>query len=151
MPSGIFITAFAFFAIKSLPKSKLTQIGYLGVGIFYGIGTILVSFFPCDKGCNNEMIDPSISQLIHNLSGMLTYMIVPICLIIIGVAAIKWKAAKFVTFSGIVFGLIAMLFVGILSVNLQSNYVGLYQRIIEGSILLFILICSFYFRRLNKN
>ena len=40
IPSGIFITAFAFIAIKNVPKSTLTQIGFLGIGIFYGIATI---------------------------------------------------------------------------------------------------------------
>lgn len=80
------MTAFAFMAIKNLPKSRLTQIGFLGVGIFYGIATIIVSLFPCNKGCDKEFIDPSLSQLLHNLSGLLTYIIVPISLIIIGVS-----------------------------------------------------------------
>jgi len=148
IPSGILI---AFFAIKSLPKSKLTQIGFLGIGIFYGIATIIVSLFPCDKGCDKELVDPSLSQLIHNLTGLLTYMIVPICLIIIGIAARKWIDAKYVSYISIICGLTAMLFVSILSSELQSKFVGLYQRIVEGSILAFIITCSFYFRSLHKN
>jgi len=148
IPSGILI---AFFAIKSLPKSKLTQIGFLGIGIFYGIATIIVSLFPCDKGCDKELVDPSLSQLIHNLTGLLTYMIVPICLIIIGIAARKWIDAKYVSYISIICGLTAMLFVSILSSELQPKFVGLYQRIVEGSILAFIITCSFYFRSLHKN
>lgn len=150
IPSGILIALFAFFAVKSLPKSKLTLIGFLGIGIFYGIATIIVSLFPCDKGCDKELVDPSLSQLIHNLTGLLTYMIVPICLIIVGIAARKWIDAKHVSYISIICGLTAMLFVGILSSDLQSKFVGLYQRIVEGSILAFIIICSFYFRSLHK-
>ena len=150
IPSGIFIAAFAFLAIKNLPKSKLTQIGFLGIGIFYGIATILVSLFPCDKGCDKELVDPSLSQLIHNLTGLLTYIIVPISLIIIGVSARKWANSKYVSYLSIICGLTAVLFVGILSSDLQSKFAGLYQRIIEGSILTFIITCSIYFRTLQK-
>ena len=150
IPSGIFIAAFAFLAIKNLPKSKLTQIGFLGIGIFYGIATILVSLFPCDKGCDKELVDPSLSQLIHTLTGLLTYIIVPICLIVIGVSAKKWANSKCVSYLSIICGLTAVLFVGILSSDLQSKFAGLYQRIIEGSILTFIITCSIYFRTLQK-
>lgn len=150
LPSGIFITAFAFFSIKCLQKLVLAQIGFFILGVFYGISTIIVSIFPCDEGCNPDMINPSIAQLIHNLTGMLTYMIVPISLIIIGVAATKWTKAKYVSIMGIILGLLAMLFVGILSANLRSNFAGLYQRIIESSILSFIIVCSFYFKNIEK-
>ena len=150
IPSGIFITAFAFLAIKNLPKSTLTQIGFLGIGIFYGIATILVSLFPCDKGCDKELVDPSISQLIHNLTGLLTYIIVPISLIIIGVSARKWANNKYVSHVSIFCGLTSVLLVGILSSDLQSKFAGLYQRIIEGLILAFIITCSIYFRTLQK-
>ena len=151
IPSGIFITAFAFLAIKNLPKSTLTQIGFLGIGIFYGIATILVSLFPCDKGCDKELVDPSISQLIHNLTGLLTYIIVPISLIIIGVSARKWANNKYVSHVSIFCGLTSVLLVGILSSDLQSKFAGLYQRIIEGLILAFIITCSIYFRTLQKS
>ncbi|MEO6684103.1 MAG: DUF998 domain-containing protein [Ginsengibacter sp.] len=150
IPSGIFITAFAFLAIKNLPKSKITQIGFLGIGIFYGIGTIVVSLFPCDKGCNKELIDPSLSQLIHNLTGLLTYIIVPISLIIISASARKWPNSKCVSYLSFICGLTAVLFVSILSADLQSKFAGLFQRIIEGSILTFIITYSIYFRMLQK-
>ena len=149
VPSGIFIAAFAVLAIKSLPKSKLIQIGFFGIGIFYGLATILVSIFPCDKGCNKEMIDPSISQLIHNLTGFLTYLIVPVSLIIIGISARKWPKRNYVSIFGIICGLIALMFVTILFSDLKSEFAGLYQRIIEGSILTFIIICSIYLRTLD--
>ena len=151
IPSGISIAVFAFHAIKVLPKSKDTQIGFLGIGIFYGLATILVSLFPCDKGCDKELVDPSLSQLIHNLTGLLTYLIVPISLIILGIAARKWEKGKYVSFVGIICGLISILFVGILSSDLQSKFAGFYQRIIEGSVLIWIIVCSFYLRHFKKN
>ncbi len=150
IPSGIFIAVFTFLAVKVLPKSKFTKIGFLGIGLFYGLATVLVSLFPCDKGCDKELVDPSLSQLIHNITGLLTYIIVPLSLIILGIAARKWGNAKYVSFLGIIFGLTSILFVGILSSDLQSKFAGLYQRIIEGSVLVWIVICSFYLRNFHK-
>lgn len=131
LPSGIFIAAFAFYAASVLPKSTFSKLGFTGLGLFYGIATIMVSLFPCDKGCNKEFIDPSLSQLIHNLTGLFTYIIVPISLLILGIAAKKWANGKYLAYTGIVCGLTAILFVGILSSDLHSKVAGLYQRIIE--------------------
>jgi amino acid transporter len=88
--------------------------------------------------------------LIHNLTGLLTYLIVPISLIILGIAARKWEKGRNVSFAGIICGLISILFVGILSADLQSEFAGLYQRIIEGAVLIWIIKCSFYLRHLKK-
>ena len=68
IPSGVLLTIFSFAALKKFPTSNVTKIGYCGLGIFYGIATIIVGLFPCDKGCNKELIDPGVSQLIHNLT-----------------------------------------------------------------------------------
>ena len=149
LPSGIFIAAFAFYAVKILPKSTFTKLGFAGLGIFYGIATLIVSLFPCDKGCDKELVDPSLSQLIHNLTGLLTYVIVPFCLLILGIVARKWIDGKYVHYLGIFLGLTAILFVSILSADLHSKFVGVYQRIIEGSILAWIIVCSFYLKTLQ--
>jgi len=50
IPSEILLTIFSFAGIKKFPKSNLTKIGFWGFGIFYGIATIIVGLFPCDKG-----------------------------------------------------------------------------------------------------
>jgi hypothetical protein len=147
LPAGICLAAFAFLAIRVLPKNKLAQAGFYGIGIFYGLGTVVVSLFPCDAGCNKEFIDPSLSQFIHNSTGMLTYLSVPASLILVGIAALKWTNAKTVAYSGIVSGILAMAFVGILSDGMDTGYAGLYQRIIEGSVLFFIVTCSIYLHK----
>lgn len=149
-PSGIFIAAFAFYAASVLPKSTFSTLGFTGLGVFYGIATIIVSLFPCDKGCNKEFADPSLSQLIHNLTGLLTYIFVPISLVILGIAAKKWANGKYLAYTGIVCGLTAILFVGILSSDLHSKVAGLYQRIIESSILVWIVACSNYLRTFQR-
>jgi Protein of unknown function (DUF998) len=146
-PSGLFMTLFAFYAIRILPKAKLTTIGFIGFGVFYGIATIVVSVFPCDVGCNKELINPSISQLIHNISGALTYIIVPFCLILIGVTAKKWNNGKAFSTLSVLCGIVALLFFILFMNNLQGGYIGLYQRIIEASILFWVVNAAFYIKR----
>ncbi|MBS4042203.1 MAG: DUF998 domain-containing protein [Chitinophagaceae bacterium] len=146
LPSGILLFLFTLLSIKVLPENNLTKISILGIGIFYGLGTVIVSIFPCDAGFNKEFIDPSISQLIHNFSGFITYTFVPIFIILLGVSARKWANGKTIFYAGLFCGIISFLFVNILSADLKSDFVGLYQRVVESSILIFIIICSLYIK-----
>ncbi len=146
IPSGILLTIFGFVGFKKLPKSNLIKIGFWGIGIFYGIATIVISIFPCDKGCNKELINPSISQIIHNLTGLLTYIFVPISIIIIGIGLRKSKNYQGLSKFGIIGGIICIVFVGLLSDPL-TNYAGLFQRIIEGIFIIWIIACSIYIKR----
>jgi len=154
IPSGILLTIFSFAVFKKFPKSNLTKIGFWGLGMFYGIATIVVGIFPCDKGCNKELVDPSISQIIHNLTGLLTYLFVPISIIIIGVGLGKSKNYLGLSKIGIICGLISIVFIGILLSNPLTNYAGLFQRIIEGIFIIWIIACSIFIKKdtlLDKN
>lgn len=154
IPSGILLTIFAFVGFKKFPKSNLTKIGFWGLGIFYGIATIVVGIFPCDIGCNKELVDPSISQIIHNLTGLLTYIFVPISIIIIGVGLGKSKKYSGLSKIGITCGVICIVFIGLLFSDPLTSYAGLYQRIIEGIFILWIIACSIFIKRstqLNKS
>lgn len=147
IPSGVLLTIFSFVGLKKFPKSKLTKIGFWGLGIFYGIATIIVGLFPCDKGCNKELVDPSISQIIHNLTGLLTYIFVPISIIIIGIGLRQSKNYDRLSKIAIVCGLICIVFIGLLLSDPLTNYAGLYQRIIEGTFIIWIIACSIFIKR----
>jgi hypothetical protein len=151
IPSGIFIALFALLAGSTLPGSTLKHSGFLGIGIFYGLATILASVYPCDEGCESALANPSLSQLIHNLTGLLTYLVVPISIIFLGIAARKWEHGKTVSITGMLCGVTAVFFTLILSDDLQSGFAGLYQRIIEGSILAWIIVCSLYLRKFDNH
>jgi|SRR5690554_252880 len=147
IPSGFFIILFSLYSIKFLPKNKLTTLGLIGFALLYGFGTILVSIFPCDMGCNKELIDPSFSQLIHTIVGGITYAFVPFCLILIGVVSRSWSQGKHVTLVSLVCGIVALIFTLILSSNPTGPYLGLYQRIIEASNLTWMLTLAFYIKK----
>jgi len=150
IPSGILLTIFSFAGIKKFPKSNLTKIGFWGFGIFYGIATIIVGLFPCDKGCNKEFVDPSVSQVIHNLTGLFTYIFVPISIILIGVGLRQSKKYEGLSKFTIIYGLICIFFIGLLLSDPITNYAGLFQRIIEGTFIIWIIACSIFIKRSDQ-
>lgn len=150
IPSGLLIALFCFAAVKKLPKSNLIKIGFNGLAIFYGIATVIVSIFPCDKGCNKEFIDPSISQIIHNLTGLLTYLLVPICLLSIGIGLRQLNNYNQLSKTALVCGFTSIGFIGILFANPMSNYAGLFQRIIEGTFIVWIIASAFWIKQNNE-
>lgn len=145
--SGFFLALFAFLAPKTLPKSPGIKGALWGIGVLYGLGTCMTGIFPCDLGCAPDLVAPGIAQLIHNLSASLTYMFVPFCLLGIGVIGRNWSGGKKLSAVSLASAIIAGIFVLILFSNLQSGIKGLYQRIIEGSVLFWILFLSFYIKQ----
>jgi hypothetical protein len=151
IPSGILLLLFALFAIKEMPKSILATFGFLGIGFGYGLGTVICAVFNCDADCNPDFISPSLSQIIHNFMGFLTYLVVPFSILFVGIASQKWKnAASFSKWSSLLAALSFCFFI-VLNTDLQSPYKGLIQRIIEGSILLWIVLCAFYAIKNNQH
>lgn len=142
IPSGILLTIFCFLGIKHFQQSRLTKIGFYGLGIFYGLATVIVGFFPCDSGCNKEFIDPSISQVIHNLTGFLTYIFVPISIILIGIGLKQLPHYNRFSIQSITYGIISILFIYLLISDPNSQYIGLYQRIIETIFIIWIITCA---------
>jgi len=147
LPSGILIFLFSCLAIKELPSSTLTRAGFWSIGICYGFATVVVSIFPCDEGCNPEMLNPGIAQVIHNFTGMLTYLFVPFAVLLLGITSLKWPHGKFIGIAGLLCGSISIIFVGRLSADLNGPLAGLNQRIAEGAILSWIICCAVYLRQ----
>lgn len=140
--SGILMALFGFMAPSSLPKSKGLKLGFFLFAIFYGLGTVATGFFPCDIGCNPDPEIAILSQFIHNTAGFLVYAIVPFCLIGIGFASkIKTGGANYAKVS-IICGGLAIGFVVFLFGNPTGPYIGLFQRIIEGSILFWVIFTA---------
>lgn len=142
IPSGILIALFGYLGATYFQSSKLTKAGFYGLGIFYGLATILVGFFPCDSGCNKDFINPSVSQIIHNLIGFLTYVFVPISIILIGLGLKQLPNYKRLSLKAITYGAFSILFVFVLFSNPNSAYLGLYQRVIESLFVIWIITCA---------
>jgi hypothetical protein len=146
-PSGILIALFGFLAGMVLPKSRLASLGFMGVAIFYGIATVIGSVFPCDAGCSRELSAPSNSYVIHLAAGVFTHLLVPPSLLMIGIAARKWRNGKLVAFASLAVGALCLGCNQLLGADPLSVYAGLFQRIFEGSILCWILIVALFMQR----
>lgn len=142
IPSGVLLALFCFLATTYFKASRGVKIAFFAVGLFYGLATVVVSIFPCDSGCNPDLIDPSVSQLIHNLVGMLTYLLVPIAMIIIGQGLKKSMENKKFALHSTFLGILAFLVVIVLFSNTNSEYIGLIQRVIEATFIIWILSCA---------
>ncbi|HQT23974.1 DUF998 domain-containing protein [Daejeonella sp.] len=142
IPAGILLMIFALAAPVNMPKSKQIWLSFYGIALFYGLATITVGIFPCEAGCNKEMINPGIAQVIHNLSGLFTYIGMPICLLLIGFGLKKADTRGRLSQVSILLGTGSAFFILILFANPLSPYAGLFQRIIEGIFVLWIIGCS---------
>ena len=140
IPSGIIIALFCFLGKKYLDSKLVVKIGFYGIGIFYGLGTTFTGIFPCDSGCNKELLNLSSSQIIHNIAALLMYLFVPFLIILIGLAIRKTRH-RF-SIQSTMLGLFSLIFVYLFGSELLGEYVGLYQRIIEIIFALWIILCS---------
>lgn len=147
MASGILIALFGFIVPSQIRFSKGAKIGFFLFAIFYGLGTVVTGYFPCDIGCNPDPEQATLSQFIHNASGFLTYCIVPFCLILIGVSVRKIEIVKRLSKVSIICGALSLIFVVLLFGNPTGSFIGLFQRIIEGSILFWIIFTAFFIQR----
>jgi Protein of unknown function (DUF998) len=139
LPAGVLICAFAVFARLTAPHSVLSTLGFLGIFLF-AIGYVGAAFFPCDFGCRPE--DPSVSQMVHELVGLAGYLLAPLTLLLLGLAARKWPGGGWLAILGYVTAIAAL---GCL-VMLDPNFalVGVAQRVLEASVLGWIVACAIY-------
>ena len=139
LPAGVLITAFAFFAWRSLPRSGATTLGMAGLALF-SLGYLVAAFFPCEADCRPT--EPTLSQAIHNLFGLAGYLVAPWSLFALGWQARRWPRATHLSALGFVAGGLALL--GLLFLSPDFRYVGVAQRILEGSVLAWIVACALY-------
>ncbi|MDB4291850.1 DUF998 domain-containing protein [Maribacter sp.] len=142
--SGVLLLIFGLASPSFFPKSKGIKIGFFMFALLYGLGNVAVALYPCDFGCPTAIEISSLAQLIHNTSAFLTYSIVPFCLIGIGFSAKAVGAKTNFPKVSIGCGILALTFVVLLFGNSQGQFIGLFQRIIEGSILFWVMYTSFH-------
>jgi len=151
MVSGVLLALFGFLGSSVFPRSNAIKIGFVLFGICYGLGTLTTGIFPCDIGCEPDSENPSLSQFIHNASGTLAYSIVPFCILGLGITFKKWRETKKLVSLSLICGTISFVFVILLFGDPVGPYRGLFQRIIEGGILFWIIGTSIFILRNGVN
>jgi hypothetical protein len=142
LPAGTLVCAFAALAWKALPRSGGTTVGMLGIGLF-GFGYLVAAYFPCDAGCRPG--EPSIAQLVHNMLGLAGYLTAPLVLALLGWQARSWPGAGVLPVLGFAGAVGA--FVGLALLSPEFAYVGVAQRVLEASVLVWIVACGIYVSR----
>ena len=150
LPAGVLFAVFAFLSASVFPLPRAGSVGFIGFGVFYGLGTVATAFFPCDFGCDPGQADPTLAHILHFASGTLTYIFTPFCLLMIGIAAKKWPNTALSKIL-LVCGAIMAAGVTVLFLFPVDDLLGLNQRIVEGAALLSIVGCSLNLLRRPKS
>jgi hypothetical protein len=140
LPIGVLICAFAVFAWIAAPRSILSTLGFVGIFLF-SIGYVGSAFFRCDFGCRPD--NPSFSQMMHEFVGLSGYLFAPLTLLLLGLAAWKWPGGVWLSVLSFVVAASALVGLGGL-MDPDSPQVGLYQRVLEASVLSWVVACSHY-------
>jgi hypothetical protein len=141
LPVGLLLTLFAGLAIFIPPRGVLRTLGFLCL-VLFAAGYTGAAFFPCDAGCRS--VDPSPSQVLHNLFGLLGYVAAPPGLVMLGLAARKWPGGGHLLPLSIV---CAVLAAGGFLTMVDTPFGGLSQRILEAAVGVWILACALALRR----
>jgi hypothetical protein len=146
VPSGVLISAFYVLAASAVPRSVLGSLGLYGLAIFHGGLHILASIFPCVEGCNIGRSTRILAQDIHNFIALFSYLLVPFCLSAIGFGARRWPNGFVLSVAATLAAIVCFVFDAILWLRPFSPYAGLFQRIMEASVLIWIVTFITYLR-----
>lgn len=141
LPAGVLLVTFAIAATRALPRSRWTLLAMIGVGL-YGFGYLNSVPFRCDFGCRPEQ--PSLSQQLHNLGGLIGYLGGALGLLIIALQARRWPDARLPATVAAVGGVVSL--VALAGLDPNFAYAGLAQRLIEASMLGWISVTALYLR-----
>jgi hypothetical protein len=147
LPTGVLVCVFALSAYLATPRSILAALGFVGVFLF-AVGYVGATFFPCDFGCRPDT--PSFSQVMHELIGLAGYLLAPITLLLLGFAAWKWPGGRWLALLGFAAAIGALVGLGGL-LDAGSPTIGLYQRVLEASMLSWVVACGLYLGLYKKN
>jgi hypothetical protein len=148
VPAGVLFAAFAWGALRLVPPSPAARIGLHVLAVAYGLGTVVCAVFPCDFGCGRFSATVSVTQVIHNLAGLVTYLTVPAAILVLGVAARHWPDGRRVAAAGLGCGAVAAVGALLFLANYESPVAGLLQRLTEGAILVWIAFAAAWLHRL---
>jgi hypothetical protein len=140
LPIGL-ATLFFIWRLKSdIVHSKRSIVGLLFIALS-GVDWVVTVFAPCDQGCPASG-DISLSQEIHNLSGFLTLVLVPIGVYLLINPLRESGFGKVVTVMSVITVVNIVVTLAILIFEFFPGAPGLVQRIDLGVFLVYLSILS---------
>lgn len=151
LPSGLSIAVFAWTAARVFRTQGAAKWGFFGLGVFYGLGTAVTALFPCEAGCETPPGVASLTQDVHNISGLMTYIFVPFALLLIGSGLRKSRSYTATGTLALICGATALAAVVAFFASVDTDHRGSVQRVVEASVLLWILVCAWTLRHGPKH
>jgi hypothetical membrane protein len=104
--------------------------------IVHGAARLTAGIFPCDAGC--PMPGSSVSQVVHNIAGMLNGIILPAAALFCFFHLRKIGRERFAWYS-LVSAIVSTVFLVLIAMDLPTrSHVGLYQRLSFGTMQLWL-------------
>ncbi len=148
-PLGILFIAFGLHLISTFKHSKLAICSGVMV-LLHGIGSISAGYFSCDAGC--QPASPSISQIMHNLSGFIMFLSLTIAGWLWVYLGKKQLGSTFLSWFSFFCMIVALSAAIMLPQTIDSGlYFGLYQRINYGVSVIWLAVLSYSLTQLSKN
>ena len=135
IPAGLLLAVFGFATAHRYWSNKPLRFGMLGLAVWYGLGTIVVSFAPCDFGCDPEQASPSTAHVVHFVVGALTYLFTPPSILLSAHGASREAHLRSTRPFLVATGLLMLTGAVLLFTGRPEGALGLVQRITEGAAL----------------
>lgn len=139
LPSGILFILFAIKVPALVDDYSPAKLGFYLFAIVYGFGTVLEAVFPCEISCSRGQSIISSLQVLHNTFVLITYFITPFVLVFIGTKLKGLLLNGNLSAVSFVCGFASLLFVYLFVTGLEGNFAGLFQRLAEGTFLIWII------------
>ncbi len=135
-PLGLLFIIFGISVFRSFPTSRLTKLTAVLL-VMHGIGSICAGYFPCDAGCNPE--SPSLSQNLHNLSGLVMALTLVIASSVWAYLSIKLVGLKWFSVFSVICTFVALAVIPAMGSAIEGGGgFGLYQRINYGASVIWV-------------
>jgi hypothetical membrane protein len=134
---------FILFGISTFSAFKKDWKGIVGgvLLLVEGIFQIILALFPCEPGCN--AVEPIMSESIHNMVGPSAFILLSIALLFWAFRFRKqdqWHSFWLYT---LISGILAIVFFLVFGMSVGTPIVGIWQRLLRGTLYLWIAIFSY--------
>ena len=145
IPTSFFLSCFVCLAIFLSSRQLKEILGLTAIGV-YAITLGVAAVFPCDPGCVAD--NPSVSQIIHNLSAIVGYACGVVGVFLLA-SSVTRKGNKMLGTIGFALGGVAV--VMFFLVTPEFSFHGLAQRVFELCMYIWIMLYSFYMQSILQN
>ena len=142
LPTQILLLAYFAICYVHIPHTRLNRLALLFYSV-YAITLAVAAFFPCDAMCQPEI--PSRAHTIHITSASIGYICGIIATLCLTLGCVSWTRLK--AFKRVGFGVTVLVGIALVTINPDTGYAGVSQRIVEFTLFLWFIFWGNCLRR----